>query len=98
MLDFTKEQDSPASSFHNAMAEFLVKLAHERGHVLQRVETGFSDKEDRACFVQQGNFVYSVIHNRGILVLHLPNRHNKIKDEEFIIFIQLIVTLITYRL
>src|SRR5258708_9720343 len=94
MLDFTKEQDSPASSFHNAMAEFLVKLADERGHVRQRVETGFSEKEVRARFVQQGYLVYSVRDNRGVLGLNLLKRRNKIKAEEFIIFNQQFVTLI----
>src|SRR6267142_622814 len=94
MLDFIKEQDSPASAFHNAMAEFLVKLADERGHVLQRVETGFSDKEVRDRFVQQGYLVYSVRDNRGVLGLNLLKRRNKIKTEEFIIFNQQFVTLI----
>jgi type IV pilus assembly protein PilC len=94
MLDFTKEQDSPASVFHNVMAEFLVKLADERGHVLQRVETGFSDKEVRDRFVQQGYLVYSVKDNSGFLGLNLLKPRAKLKSEEFIIFNQQFVTLI----
>jgi len=76
------------------MAEFLVKLADERGHVLQRVETGFSDKEVRDRFVQQGYLVYSVRDNSGVLGLNLFKGRSKIKTEEFIIFNQQFVTLI----
>ncbi|MBZ5522932.1 MAG: type II secretion system F family protein [Acidobacteriia bacterium] len=76
------------------MAEFLVKLADERGHVLQRVETGFSDKEVRERFVQQGYLVYSVKDNRGFLGLNLLKPRAKIKTDDFIIFNQQFVTLI----
>jgi type IV pilus assembly protein PilC len=76
------------------MAEFLVKLADERGHVLQRVETGFSDKEVRDRFVQQGYLVYSVKDNRGVLGVNLLRPRAKIKTDEFIVFNQQFVTLI----
>jgi type IV pilus assembly protein PilC len=76
------------------MAEFLVKLADERGHVLQRVETGFSDKEVRERFVQQGYLVYSVKDNRGLLGINLLKPRAKIKTDDFIVFNQQFVTLI----
>lgn len=76
------------------MAEFLVKLADERGHVLQRVETGFSDKEVRERFVQQGYLVYSVKDNRGVLGINLLKPRTKIKTDDFIVFNQQFVTLI----
>lgn len=76
------------------MAEFLVKLADERGHVLQRVESGFSDKEVRDRFVQQGYLVYSVKDNRGFMGLNLLRPRAKVKTDDFIIFNQQFVTLI----
>jgi len=76
------------------MAEFLVKLADERGHVLQRVETGFSGKEVRERFTQQGYLVYSVKDNRGLLGINLLKPRAKIKTDHFIIFNQQFVTLI----
>ena len=42
------------------MAEFLVKIADERGHLLQQVEHGYSESEVRDRFVQQGYLVYWV--------------------------------------
>jgi len=42
------------------MAEFLVKAADERGHLLQQVENGYSEAEIRDRFVQQGYLVYWV--------------------------------------
>ena len=33
------------------MAEFLIKVADERGHLLQQVETGYSESEVRDRFV-----------------------------------------------
>ena len=76
------------------MAEFLVKLADERGHVLQRVESGFSDKEVRDRFAQQGYLVYSVTDNRGFLGLNLLRPRAKVRTDDFIVFNQQFVTLI----
>src|SRR5438876_238858 len=42
------------------MAEFLVKMANERGHLLQQLEHGYSESEVRDRFVQQGFLVYWV--------------------------------------
>ena len=69
------------------MAEFLVKMADERGRVLQQVESGFSEKEVRDRFVQQGFLVYSVKDHRGLLGLALGGRQ-KVKPDEFIVFNQ----------
>ena len=49
------------------MAEFLVKMADERGHVLQQVESGVSEQEIRDRFAQQGFLVYSVKNRMGLL-------------------------------
>ena len=42
------------------MAEFLIKVADERGHLLQQVENGFSESEVRERYTQQGYLVYWV--------------------------------------
>ena len=42
------------------MAEFLVKIADERGRMQQQVETGYSEAEVRERFSQQGYLVYWV--------------------------------------
>jgi type IV pilus assembly protein PilC len=76
------------------MAEFLVKMADERGHVLEQVESGVSEKEVRDRFAQRGFLVYSVRDNAGMLGLNLFRPRRKIKTDEFIIFNQQLVTLI----
>lgn len=75
------------------MAEFLIKMADERGHVLQQVESGVSEEEIRNRFAQQGFFVYSVKSRRGVL----PgggNRKKGLKVDQFVIFNQQFLTLI----
>ena len=42
------------------MAEYTVKMADERGHVLEQMEHGGSEVEVRDRFAQQGYLVYSV--------------------------------------
>ena len=42
------------------MAEFVVKIADDRGHVQQHVEHGYSEAEVRDRFSQQGYLVYWV--------------------------------------
>jgi len=42
------------------MAEFLVKVADERGRLTQQVESGYSEAEVRERFAQQGLLVYWV--------------------------------------
>ncbi len=74
------------------MAEFLVKMADERGHVLEQVESGVSEKDVRDRFVQKGYLVYSVRGHAGLLGLFA--RRRRIKADEFILFNQQFVTLI----
>src|SRR3984893_17763349 len=76
------------------MAQFLVKIADDRGHMAQQVEHGYSEAEVRERFVQQGYLVYSV-KPRGILSggkLQLGGR--KVKQSQFVIFNQQFLTLI----
>ncbi|HVZ62036.1 MAG TPA: type II secretion system F family protein, partial [Terriglobales bacterium] len=77
------------------MAEFLVKVADERGHVLEQTESGTSTNEVRDRFAQQGYLVYSV-KPRSILsgAAEQVTRRRKIKQEQFIIFNQQLLTLI----
>jgi type IV pilus assembly protein PilC len=42
------------------MAEFVVKIADERGHIQQHTEQGVSEAEVRDRFSQQGYLVYWV--------------------------------------
>ena len=42
------------------MAEYTIKMADERGHVLEQTENGASEVEVRDRYSQQGFYVYSV--------------------------------------
>ena len=42
------------------MAEYTIKMADERGHVLEQMENGASEAEIRDRFAQQGYLVYSI--------------------------------------
>lgn len=77
------------------MAEYTIRMADERGHLLEQVETGGSEGEVRDRFAQQGYLVYSVKTRGGILAgeARLPRRR-KIKQDQFLIFNQQFVTLI----
>src|SRR5205809_5005385 len=75
------------------MAEFLVKLADERGRLAQQVEQGYSESEVRERFVQQGYLVYWV-KPRGLFVGgKLQIRARKVKQSQFVIFNQQFLTL-----
>jgi len=77
------------------MADFVIKMADDRGHVLQRMESGASVSEIRDRFSQQGFLVYSV-KPRGVLAggdIRLPQR-KRVKLDEFLVFNQQFVTLI----
>src|SRR5256885_7596859 len=75
------------------MAEFLVKLADERGRLAQQVEQGYSESEVRERFVQQGYLVYWV-KPRGLFVGgKLQIRGRKVKQSQFVIFNQQFLTL-----
>ena len=77
------------------MAEFLIRMADERGRVLEQVENGPSQEDVRERFSQQGFLVYWV-KPRGILAggglsLH---RRRKVRLDEFVIFNAQFLTLI----
>ncbi len=77
------------------MAEFVIKMADERGHVLRQLENGVSPAEVRERFAQQGYLVYWV-KPRGLIAggeLRLPRRR-KISSAQFVVFNQQFVTLI----
>jgi len=76
------------------MAEYLIKVADERGHQHQSVEHGFSEAEVRERYVQQGYLVYWV-RPRGMLAGgQLQVRRRKIKIDQFVIFNQQFLTLV----
>jgi type IV pilus assembly protein PilC len=77
------------------MAEFVVKMADERGRTMQQVENGYSEAEVRERFAQQGFLVYSV-KPRGLLTGGEASlgRRRKVKQGDFIIFNQQFLTLI----
>jgi type IV pilus assembly protein PilC len=70
------------------MAEFIIKLADERGRVLEQVHSAATADELRQRFTQSGYYVYSV-RPRG-----LRGAARKIKLEPFLIFNQQFLTLI----
>ena len=76
------------------MAEFLVKLADERGHLSEQVEHGYSEAEVRDRVSQQGYLVYWV-KPRGVLSggKGLSGR-GRLRNSSFLIFNQQFLTLI----
>jgi type IV pilus assembly protein PilC len=77
------------------MAEFLIRMADERGRVLEQVENGPSKEDVRDRFAQQGFLVYWV-RPRGVLAgggLRF-RRRRRVKLDEFVIFNQQFLTLI----
>jgi type IV pilus assembly protein PilC len=70
------------------MAEFVIRLADERGRLQEQVQTAASAAELRARFTQAGYYVYSV-KARGFRA-----RNKRVKLEEFLIFNQQFLTLI----
>ncbi len=76
------------------MAEYTIKMADERGRVLEQTESGASAAELRDRFAQQGFYVYS-IKAKGLLAGQLGlTRRRKIKQDQFVIFNQQFLTLI----
>ena len=74
------------------MAEFLVKVADERGNLTQQVESGYSEAEVRERFASQGFLVYWVkpksILSGGAV------RGKKVRASTFLIFNQQFLTLL----
>ena len=76
------------------MAEFLVKLADERGHLTEQVEHGYSEAEVRDRVVQQGYLVYWV-KPRGVFTGGKGfSGRGRLKQSTFLIFNQQFLTLI----
>ena len=76
------------------MTEFLVKVADERGHLVQQVEHGYSESEVRERFVQQGYLVYWVKPQGLFSGGKLNLGGGKVKQSQFVIFNQQFLTLI----
>jgi type IV pilus assembly protein PilC len=76
------------------MAEFLVKIADERGRMHEQVEQGYSEGEVRDRFSQQGYLVYWV-KPQGMLSGGVSlRRRRKLKQSVFLVFNQQFLTLI----
>src|SRR6202795_3032118 len=75
------------------MAEFVVKLADERGRLHQQVEQGYSVAEVRDRFASQGYLVYWV-KPQGLFSGGLSGRRRKLKQGSFLVFNQQFLTLI----
>ena len=77
------------------MAEFLVKVADEQGHLRQQVEHGYSEAEVHDRFVQQGYLVYWVkprtLFSGGTKQF---GKRGNLKQATFLIFNQQFLTLI----
>jgi len=74
------------------MAEFVVKVADDRGRVHQHVEQGISEAEVRDRFSAQGYLVYWV-KPQGMMSGGL-RRGKKLKQDTFLVFNQQFLTLI----
>jgi type IV pilus assembly protein PilC len=72
------------------MAEFVIKLADERGRVQEQVQTASTAEELRARFAHAGYHVFSVKARSGFAGL----KRRKVKLEPFLIFNQQFLTLI----
>jgi len=75
------------------MAEFVIKVADERGKVHQHVEQGYSEAEVRDRFSQQGYLVYWV-KPQGLLTGGVGRRRRKLKQATFLVYNQQFLTLI----
>ena len=76
------------------MAEFVVKIADDRGRVHQHVEQGISEAEVRDRFSAQGYLVYWV-KPQGLLTGGVSlRRRRKLKQSSFLVFNQQFLTLI----
>src|SRR5947209_17511180 len=71
------------------MAEFIIKLADERGRVQEQVQTASTAEELRQRFIHAGYHVFSVKARGGF-----GNSRRKVKLEPFLIFNQQFLTLI----
>jgi type IV pilus assembly protein PilC len=74
------------------MAQFLVKVADEQGHLRQQVENGFSEAEVHDRFTQQGYLVYWV--KPRTILSPGGGQRGKLRQSTFLIFNQQFLTLI----
>ena len=74
------------------MAEFVVKIADDRGRVQQHIEQGYSEAEVRDRFSSQGYLVYWV-KPQGIMAGGF-RRRRKLKQDNWLVFNQQFLTLI----
>jgi type IV pilus assembly protein PilC len=72
------------------MAEFVIKLADERGRVQEQVQTAATAEELRARFTHAGYHVFSIKTRSGFAGI----KRGKVKLEPFLIFNQQFLTLI----
>ena len=72
------------------MAEFVIKLADERGRVMEQTQTAATADELRARFIHAGYHVFSVKARSGFAGL----KRRKVKLEPFLTFNQQFLTLI----
>src|SRR5712675_27379 len=75
------------------MAEFLVKVADEQGHLRQQVEHGYSEAEVHDRYTQQGYLVYWVKPRSLLSAGGVSTRRSKLKQSTFLIFNQQFLTL-----
>src|SRR5213082_3854520 len=76
------------------MAEFVVKVADDRGRVHQQIEQGYSEAEVRDRFSSQGYLVYWV-KPQGMMAGGISlRRRKKLKQATFLVFNQQFLTLI----
>ncbi len=75
------------------MAEFVIKLADDRGRMMEQTQAAATADELRARFTQAGYYVYSV-KPKGIAIPGLSSRRKKVKLETFLVFNQQFLTLI----
>src|SRR4029077_18062766 len=76
------------------MAQFLVKVADEQGHLRQQVEHGYSEAEVHDRFTQQGYLVYWVKPRTLLSAGGGLGRRGRLRQSTFLIFNQQFLTLI----
>src|SRR6202140_5344396 len=76
------------------MAEFVVKIADERGHTHQQAEQGYSVAEVRDRFASQGYLVHWVKPQGMLSGSFSLRRGRKLKQASFLVFNQQFLTLI----
>src|SRR5260370_21578166 len=76
------------------MAEFVVKIADDRGRVQQHIEQGYSEAEVRDRFSQQGYLVYWV-KRQGMLTSGVSlHRRRQLKHDPLLVFNPPVLTFI----